>query len=82
MLSGLDGYKSGIVPAWILFFLAARLCFVAFHGVMPALEHGWWSALAAASLLCWLWPVPVLGIVALCVWMLPPPRCAGMRAPS
>jgi hypothetical protein len=82
MLSGMDGYKSGIVTAWIVFFLAARLCFIATHGFMPALEHGWWSAIVAASVLCWLWPLPVLGIVALLVWLLPQPRYARTGAPS
>lgn len=74
MLSGMDGYKSGIVTAWIVFFLAARLCFVAHHGLAAALAGGWWSSIVAASVLAVLWPLPVLLAVALGVWILPEPR--------
>ena len=69
MLSSMDGYKRGILPAWVLFFIAARLCFITHHGVMAALDHGWWTSAIAATVLSLLWPLPVLLVTAALVWM-------------
>ena len=74
MLKGMDGWTGGIVTAWILFFIAARLCFIAHHGFMPALDHGWWTAVIASTVLGVFWPLPVLAVAALLIWVLPPPR--------
>jgi hypothetical protein len=74
MISGMHGYLRGIIPAWFLFFIAARICFIVHHGFMPALEDGWWTAVIAAIVLGGLWPLPVLAIIALLVWILPPSR--------
>ncbi len=74
MLKSMEGYWRGIVPAGILFFIAARLCFIAHHGFMAALEHGWWTAALSAVAFGVLWPLPVLLVIALLVWILPPGR--------
>ena len=68
------GYKGGIVGAWVLIFIGALICSIVRLGFLPGLEHGWLSAAIAASVLCWLWPAPVLAIIALLVWTLPPSR--------
>ena len=74
------GYKGGIFWAWVLFFIAARICYIAHHGFLPALEAGWWTAVIAASVLCWIWPLPVLLVIAALVWILPQPRIASPKA--
>lgn len=80
MLNGMDGYKGGIVTAWTLFFIAARLCYVAHHGFTAALDSGWWSSILAATVLAVLWPLPVLLVIAALVWLLPPDRTNATRA--
>ena len=70
----MQGYKRGLVGAWVLFLIAARICFIATHGFMPALDHGWWTAAIAASVLCLLWLLPVLLVIAALVCILPPSR--------
>lgn len=74
MLSGLAGYKSGVGVAWVLIFVGSLICSIVRLGFLPGLEHGWLPAAKAATLLFWLWPVPVLAIIALLVWTLPAPR--------
>ena len=82
MLNGLAGYKGGFAWAWVLIFIAARICYIAHHGFLPALEDGWWSAAIAAFLLFWLWPLPVLLVVAALVWLLPPSRIVSAPQPT
>ena len=77
------GYKGGIFRAGVLIFIGAWICYMARYGFLPGLEHGWLVAGIAAIVLCWLWPVPVLAIIALLVWTLPPSRLsAHARRPA
>jgi len=76
------GYKGGIVGAWVLVFIGAWICYIAKYGFLPGVEHGWLVAGIAASVLCWLWPLPVLAVTALLVWTLPPPRIASAPRPT
>ena len=82
MMNGMDGYKGGIAGAWVLIFVAALICSIVRLGFLPGLEHGWLWAVIAASVLCWLWPVPVLAIIALLVWTLPSPRLSPAPHPA
>lgn len=82
MLNGLAGYWSGIPWAWGLSFIAARICYVAHHGFLPAFEDGWWEAAKAATVLGVLWPLPVLLVVAALVWLLPPSRIVSAPQPT
>ena len=82
MISGMTGYWRGIPVAWVLFFIAALICSIVRLGFLPGLEHGWWTAAIAASVLCWLWFVPVLAIIAALLWTLPPPRLAAASQPT
>ena len=68
------GYKGGIVGAWVVIFIGALICSIVRLGFLPGLEHGWLTAVIAAFVLCWIWPLPVLAVIALLVWTLPPPR--------
>lgn len=77
MISGMTGYWRGIIPAWVLFFIAALICSIARLGFLPGLEHGWLPAARAATVLAILWPLPVLLVTAALVWMLPPSRMSG-----
>ena len=67
----MKGYWGGMVGAWILIFIGALIYEMVRHGLLPGLEHGWWTAVKAASVLCLLWPLPVLAIIALLVWLDP-----------
>ena len=72
----MDGYKGGIAVAAVVIFIGGLICAVVRLGFLPGLEQGWQPAAIAAIVLCWLWPLPVLAIVALLLWTLPPPRTA------
>ena len=72
MISGLTGYWRGIVPAAVLVFIAGLICSIVRLGFLPGLEHGWQAAAIAAVVVGLLWPLPVLAVIALLVWTLPP----------
>jgi hypothetical protein len=74
------GYKGGIVGAWVLIFIGALICSIVRLGFLPGLEHGWLTAVIAASVLCWIWPLLVLLVIAALVWILPQPRIASPKA--
>lgn len=82
MLSGLKGYWRGVPVAGVLIFIAALICSIVRLGFLPGLEHGWLSAVKAAIVLGILWPVPVLAIIALLVWVLPAPQLVPAPHPT
>ena len=72
VISATDGYMLGVVISGLVFFFGVWIYLIATLGFFWGFGIGWLPALITAFVLCWFWPVYVLGgaLLALLIMIL------------
>jgi hypothetical protein len=60
-----NAYKIGVAITWLLIFVGAWIYCIAEYGFLLGVGLGWLAAGITATVLCWLWPLYLLGALAL-----------------
>lgn len=56
-------YKFGAAITWLIIFVSVWIYCIAMYGFLLGVGLGWLPAAITASVLCWLWPPYVAGVV-------------------
>lgn len=60
-----DLYKIGAAITWLIIFVGAWIYCIVEYGFLLGVGLGWLAAGIAATVLCWLWPLYVVGAAIL-----------------
>ncbi len=63
-------YQVGAAITWFLIFIGAWIYCIAAYGFLLGVGLGWLAAGIAATVLCWFWPLYLLGAVGLALLIL------------
>ena len=61
----MDVYKVGAGITWFLIFIGAWIYCIAEYGFLLGVGLGWLAAAITASILCWFWPIYIIGAAIL-----------------
>ena len=64
-----NGYIIGAAITGVLIFIGTWIYCIVSYGFLLGVGLGWLPALITAGVLCWFWPLYVLGIVALVIFL-------------
>ncbi len=56
-----DVYKVGTFLTWIIIFIGAWIYCIDTYGFLLGVGLGWLAAAISATVLCWFWPLYILG---------------------
>jgi hypothetical protein len=60
-----NSYQNGALVTWFLIFIGTWIYCIAAYGFLFGVGLGWLAAAITATVLCWFWPLYLLGAVVL-----------------
>lgn len=60
---GMEWYKVGAGITWVLIFAGTWIYCIAAYGFLLGVALGWIAAAITATILCWLWPLYLIGVL-------------------